>query len=162
MRHYRRNILSVLVAFALPAMAQGHWFVVWLDNGGQISYPLTERPKVTRSGGTLTVSTTATTVEYAESEVHKFTLSDTGLGDVEGGVGSIAAVHEGELSRNGDSIELRGFSAGTSVSVYSVSGQRVLSERVGADGALSLDLSPLRSGIYLVTTGSITHKIIKR
>ncbi len=158
MRHYRRNILSMLVAVALPAMAQGQWFVVWLDGGGQISYPLTERPKVTHSGATLTVSTTGTTVEYTKSEVHKFTLGDTESGGVE----CIISDNAGRLSRNGDTVELSGFVAGTSVSVFTVGGQAVIRERIGADGTLSLDLSPLRGGIYLVTTGSITHKIIKR
>ena len=158
MRHYRRNILAMLVAVTLPAFAQGYWLVVWLDSGGRISYPLTERPKVTHSGAVLTVSTTGTTVEYTKPEVHKFTLSDTDLGGVESSVADSA----GELSRFGDTVELSGFAAGTSVSIYSVSGQRVISGRTLEDGTLTLDLSHLGSGIYLVTTGSITHKIIKR
>ena len=150
--------MSLLVTVSLPAFAQGYWFVVWTGSGGRISYPLTERPKVIHSGESLTVTTTATTVEYPKSEVSKFTLSDTELGGVE----SISADRAGELFRKGNTVELSGFAVGTTVSVFTVSGQRIISECVSADGTLSLDLSPIKSGIYIISTGSITHKIIKR
>ncbi len=150
--------MAMLVAACLPAFAQGYWFVVWTGTGGRISYPLAERPKVTHSGETLTVTTTATTVEYPKQAVSKFTLSDTEIGGVE----RISADRAGELSRKGNTVELSGFAAGTTVNVFNVSGLRVISGCVSADGTLSLDLSPLGKGIYIISTGSITHKIIKR
>lgn len=158
MKHYRRNILAMLVAMTLPAFAQEHQFVVWLDSGGQISYSLTERPKVTHSGETFIVSTTSVTVEYAKSEVHKFTLTDM----KHSGIESVVSIDAGKLSRRGDTVELSGFRAGTSVSVFTIGGQAVISGCVGSNGTLTLDLSHFGNGIYLVTTGSITHKIIKR
>ena len=150
--------MAMLVAACLPALAQDYWFVVWTGSGGRISYPLTERPKVTHSGETLTVTTTATAVEYPKQAVSKFTLSDTEIGGVE----RISADRAGELSRKGNTMELSGFAAGSTVNVFNTGGQRLISECTLEDGTLSLDLSPLGSGIYIISTGSITHKIIKR
>ena len=46
--------------------------------------------------------------------------------------------------------------------MFTVGGQIVISDRIGSEGTLSLDLSRLGSGIYIVSTESITFKIIKR
>ena len=159
-RNYRRIILAVLVAACLPALAQEYRFVVWTGSGGRISYPLSERPNVAHSDGIITVSTTTAAVEYPRTDVSKFTLAYEDGGTVR--AENIPAVDKGDFTRHGDTVELSGFDAGTAVSVFTVDGQTVISNSVREDGTLTLDLSHLGSGIYLVTTGSITHKIIKR
>ncbi|MFS4482728.1 T9SS type A sorting domain-containing protein [Hyunsoonleella sp. 2307UL5-6] len=51
------------------------------------------------------------------------------------------------------------------VSIYSIVGQEMLTNKVDASSSLNIDVSGLTSGIYLVTlkgdTGSLTKKIIK-
>ena len=51
-------------------------FVVWLHDGGRVSFPLVEHPVVTHRDGMLVVSSHDAAVEYAHSAVRKFTLEE--------------------------------------------------------------------------------------
>ena len=49
-------------------------FVVWTHSGEKIAYRLSEHPVVTQSGDKLILTTNTGVVEYAASDVRKFTF----------------------------------------------------------------------------------------
>lgn len=142
------------------ASETGYVFVVWTQSGEQISYPLAERPVVTQTNESLVVTTTATTVEYPKTGVRKFTLK-SGAEDSDG-IETIVGDKSGMLMQRGNTVCMSGFRAGSDVRVFTVSGQNVSVGHIGNDGTLMLDLSQLAAGVYIISTESITYKIIKR
>lgn len=84
MKGMKRKIfpLAALLLFASPSLCQSqpsepeYSFVVWLHDGGRVSFPLEEHPVVTHSNGTLVVSSAESRVEYAHASVRKFTLEE--------------------------------------------------------------------------------------
>ena len=51
-------------------------FVVWLHDGGKVTFSLDAHPVVTHSDGMLVVSAAESRVEYAHSSVRKFTIEE--------------------------------------------------------------------------------------
>lgn len=132
--------------------------VVWTSDGGSVSYDFGEEPRVTHADGILTVTTTADAVEYPAEYVSRFTISKE---DVAVGVDEVDGT-QGEMSKRGDTLSFRSFPAGSSVSVYSISGALMTSGQVDADGNLVIFVGGYPSGAYIVKTASITYKIIKK
>lgn len=135
--------------------------VVWSKSGEQISYLFSEHPKVTQTSEMFVVKTTKTEVEYSKSEVHKFTLIDSSV-NAPGGIETVIEDKETQMTYNGDIVSLSNSRAGSQVKVYSMSGILLRSMTVEADGTLILDLSELTAGVYIISTESITYKIMKR
>lgn len=73
-------LVAVLCAVQLSAQQADskpkYSFVVWFHDGGKVSLSLDERPVVTYSGDNIVVSTTYNRVEYAHTEVRKFTIEE--------------------------------------------------------------------------------------
>ena len=73
-----------LLAVVVPVLASArqavsepeYHFVVWLHDGGRVSFPLEEHPVVTHSNGILAVSSGDAAVEYAHASVRKFTIEE--------------------------------------------------------------------------------------
>lgn len=137
-------------------------FVLWTFSGEQIVYSFVERPKVTQTGESLIVNTANTVIEYAKTDVWKFTLADLSVDVGIGGIDEILKDKVGEISQQGNTLILSGFNADSDVRVFTVSGQVVKADRINDDGTLIIDMSQLNTGIYIVSTECITYKIIKR
>lgn len=166
MKHYA-TIFKRLAMFAALALltsqieASEYSFVVWDKSGVQISYGLTERPKVTQTMENLVINTTTTIVEYPKTDVHKFTLvmhvDDSGTTNVD-------TIKENgcRFTQANNIVSLCHCDAGESVRVYTSAGVLVESKCANEDGALSIDLGYLSQGIYIIQTKSITFKTIKQ
>lgn len=124
-----------------------------------MSFPLSENPKVTHSDANLIVSTTTTTIEYAKTEVSKFTLK---INEQETTSINNIKTPDSSIKQNGNLIFMSGFSTGSTVRVFTINGQAVLTDHICNDGTLTLNLSPFTGGIYIISTESITYKFIKR
>lgn len=59
----------------LPVFAQ-NTLNVWLTDGGKVSFTFAEKPVVSHVDNVLTISSTATSVEYPLSDVVRFTFED--------------------------------------------------------------------------------------
>jgi hypothetical protein len=55
-----------------------------------------------------------------------------------------------------------GCKAGSSVCVYSIDGKHIHTTQVDENGNACIMLSSYPSGVYIIKTETITHKIIKR
>lgn len=75
---------TFLFAIAVPVLVSAqqtgsgleYHFVVWLHDGGKVTFPLDAHPVVTHREGMLVVSAAESRVEYAHSSVRKFTIEE--------------------------------------------------------------------------------------
>lgn len=149
-------LTTALFLASITAFAEQYVFVVWTDAGEQISYPLSDKPKVTQNDDVLVVTTTDTSVEYPKSDVEKFTLAFQTVTNVE------EIEINSSIRHTRECIEMANCRAGSIVTMYSTSGQLIRSYTVADDGTLSIDISALESGIYILSNENITYKLLKQ
>ena len=166
----KRKILPLLVVLLLWASPSfgvesssgpGYNFVVWLHDGGRVSFPLEEHPVVTHREGVLVVSSLDASVEYAHSAVRKFTLSDEDIS--QGGSTEIAVTErEARWQHRGDVMVFSDCTPGERVSIFDASGRLFQQHTISVDGTLEIPLSSFAGGMYVVKTERITYKFIKK
>ena len=157
---------AFLLAVAVPVLISAQQvnsdpeynFVVWLHDGGKVSFPLEAHPKVTHSDGTLVVSSEESRVEYAHSSVRKFTIEEVS-GEVSG-VG--VAEREAQWHRQGDAMVFSDCTSGESVAIYDAKGHLLQRHTIASDGTLQIPLHSFVEGMYIVKTENITYKFIKK
>ena len=155
---FSKHIISViLLIFSSAAYAEGYNFNVWTKSGEQISFPVKEKPKVTHNDDSFIVSSTTTLVEYVATDIKKFTLEPIGPNGIE----SIKPLGS-NICQSDNTLILSGFIAGSIVKIITLNGQSMITKTINNDGTLSIDLSSLNKGIYIVSTECITCKFIKR
>lgn len=155
--HNRLFVLATLLIFSFSALAEEYNFVVWTKSGEQISFPVNEKPKVTHNNNCYTITSNSTTVEYPIVNVMKFTLEPQDPGGIEAlkPIGS-------NIFQSDNTLKLSGFQVGSVVKIFAINGQLLFTQTINDEGLLSIDLSPLPHGIYVVSTECITCKFIKR
>lgn len=152
---------SILIALIL--MCHGAFLfsqealILHQKNGGKVAYVLSERPKVTYEGENLVLTTQSVAVEYPLSDVSKFTFGDLGDNGIEGLHGDDASV-----KLNAHTLVVAGGKPGSALSLYSLSGTMVWRTNLDANGQLIRSVADLPQGVYVLKSGSVTSKIIKR
>ena len=66
------------------------------------------------------------------------------------------------ISHRGDDIIVIGLPAGKALTVYGVDGKQLLSKSSDGSPRLTLSLSQLPTGVYVITADTINYKFIKR
>ena len=100
---------------------------------------------------------TATTVSFALSDVVNFTYKKVEVVGIEN-----VRDPETSLSYEGGTLVIAQLQAGKTVTIYSVDGRQVQQLKADRTGTYRLNLSSLPYGVYVVTSGSLTYKIMKR
>ena len=141
-------------------------FYVWLRNREcpYHVYDIGERPEVTldEKEKIITLTTASQTVEYNVIDIINFTLQEetVEVEDVEDGVSVPKAMEDVQFSEG--ALSLADSSPNMPVYIYDTAGKIVQTAVTDGNGSLSLSLSSLRAGIYILKTGTITTKIQKR
>ena len=138
-------------------------FYVWLRNGEWHVYDIGERPEISlnEEEKKIILTTASQTLEYNVIDILNFTLQEeTVEKDWEDGV-SIPKAMEDVQFREG-ALSLAHCSPNMPVYIYDTAGKIVQTAVTDGNGCLSLSLSSLRAGIYILKTGTITTKIQKR
>lgn len=149
-------LLMLLSATSINATDVAYRLLVWMDSGAKSAYALSTKPKITYDGTCLIVSTTAATVEYPAEDVWKFTLDKIEISGIEE-----TLIEVPTMRIVGDVVSFTGCRPGSVVRMFNVGGQSLATEKADTDGALQLNISHLPHGIYILSTESITYKIIK-
>lgn len=135
----KRIIFAIsLMCGCLIAMAQQS-LNLHTKTQGVVTFSFEETPKVTFSGETLIVNAETTTVEFPFEEIEKITFTD--------GVTGIESIRVNEKN--------------AMVTIHDISG-RLVRKYKPQEESVSVDLSPLPSGIYVVNDGKRTYKVMKR
>lgn len=149
-------LLMFMSAIAINATEVAYRLLVWMDSGAKSAYALSTKPKVTYDGTCLVVSTTAATVEYPAEDVWKFTLDKIEISGIEETLKEVPT-----MRIVGDVVMFSGCRPVSVVRIFNVSGQSLATEQADADGSLQINISHFPHGIYILSTESITYKIIK-
>lgn len=128
----------LLTLFAVTAPAQ-QTLNIFTKTQGTVSFAFADKPEITfPCADSLTVSSTALTVQFPYAEVEKITFTD--------GVDAVESL----VVRDGVDRVL----------IYDLSGKLVLQSK-SSRGQARVDLSPLRPGVYVVKDGKRTYKVRK-
>lgn len=157
--NYKTIIMRKIVLFAIALFATSSAFAtdyyLYLDDtsGNETSWAVSGLQKLTFSGSNVLIhqigGTTSTYPMSGISRLH-FETTPTAISSIEA---------EGGTLFDGTSLKVNAKS-GSIVSIYSASGTLVSASIVGSDGIVSIGSLP--SGVYLVKTGNVTSKIMKK
>lgn len=159
----KRLLLSLLLLLPLMAVAESEVptaLVVWMTDGTQTTFLLSQTPCVTVGPAEITVTTTdGSKATLSRAEVHKYTL---GKGKSDGVAEPQAATLKPHALVMGDVVKISGMQAGTAASVYTLDGRTVAIARADEGGIVEFSLSQQGAGIYLIKAQSSTIKILKK
>lgn len=185
MNRISRTFYTLLMFTVLSLQTQAstlHKLVIRFTSQDEHSYVLTEKPVLTFDNDNLYI--TADNLElksYPVSMVKDFYFSTIeGNGPAQQNItiyDHIEINHDNdddptteitspttklEFKYIGDIVSIQGLEYPQTVLIYNIQGQQTLSEKVTTDNNVTIDLSPLPSGIYIVKTETQSFKIRKK
>lgn len=129
-----------------------------LTNGTTITYTLDQTPKITYGERTVTVTSSSGSFEYKMSEIKKVTMGNSAATSI----GNTPINEDGFINNSNGAVNFSGFTAGSLVYIYSISGMMVETHTINADGSLSIDTNNLPTGTFIIKTKGSTHKFTKK
>lgn len=138
-----------------PGEGGDMWLVLWLKNGQYDVYHVATHPRIKHHDGDFLIISDEVDIAYPVADVRKFTLAKD-ITDFEDAIGSIPEDNQF------DDFSMNRARPGSLVNIYDMSGRKIASHTVGADGSLQYSLDDQPAGIYLIKTETTTIKIIKK
>lgn len=144
--------MSVLYAGTLQAQT----LVIWQKGGSKVYFNLDDQPKTTFTTDELVITTNTATYNYPLANISRYTY--------EGGALSILNIKPQSVSitQNSNDIIVTGLPVGKTTSVYSVDGKLIIQKRSDGASRLTLSLSNLPVGVYVIKAEEVTYKVTKR
>ena len=155
----KKFLLSLTLMLATMAAWAEDGFYVVTTSGEQAGFIFSEQPVWTYEGDNLVITCLNNTVEYPMADVDCLYFDEIGSTTPTTG---ITEVKNAELIRfvsNG--VELSGFAANTTVTIYNLQGQQVGAYRTDGSGSLNISLADSEQGIYIIHANKSTIKIKK-
>lgn len=163
---YRQLVGAMLVsiaAMAMPADALAERAVVVISKDGTTrEVALADVARIDIGQGKLTLHTSA-----GEANDLAYESLDRMLIGADMGTSSISSIlKDGEIAiwptLVTSDIHVSGVEAGSTISVYSAGGVKVASAKADDEGNASIDISGAASGVYVVSAGNHSVKIMKK
>lgn len=132
-------------------------FYVWLQNGDVHGYDLDEHPKVKMGKKEFTLTTASQTVKYKATDVSRFTLQDETIED-----GLLAPKKLEDIQFRKGTLSIAGCMPHSPVRIFDTAGRMIQTAQTDGEGNLTLSLTSLNKGIYIIKTNNITLKIQKQ
>lgn len=154
----------LLSAMQLSAIAEGvpETFVAMtlnLSGGKTQTVILADVPKITFSDNRMVIAgETAPDLEFPLDEMISYYFSR-----VQSGIESVAGDDHGVAIRvDAGSLTVKNLASGTRATLYNAQGITVASASAAADGTAKIDTSALPAGVYIVSYGNLSTKIVKK
>ena len=147
-------LVSVLLSIALYAQEK-NTLVISLTNGSLHTFRLSEKPIITLPDGYVVVNGSAETT-YLQSEVEKFYFVDIPDG--------IDSVNEDNVTfnyRDGENVQISGLKENTSISVATLDGKILFTQKCDKSGKATISLGSHSQGVYIISFGGRSIKIKK-
>jgi hypothetical protein len=156
----RTSILKIAIALCMllaPVVLQAadgvsYLYITMTDNSETV-FALADNPVVTVSGTTFLATCGSQSVSADLTSVKNYHFSNTT------GISSIQSSKETVLLQVGQAV-ISGVKAGTEVRIVSVDGKVVMSRKAAANGSLTIDLSTLGRGVYVLSTPTTKLKMM--
>lgn len=133
---------------------------VFMNDGTMVCFSLNEKPVITFVDDAVKVVSTSQEALIKRSLVDHFEFlaeMPTDINDVED-----ESTVGGKIDLDGNTIHVSGLQQGSSVRIFSVSGELLTVSVVGNDGTVTISVDSLPRGIYLVNYNETTIKFMKR
>lgn len=162
-----RNISFVLflafshIAFGQDAVAEEHYSLnIHLKSGDTFGIAFSQKPTIKMDGSSVIFSSDIASAEYPASAIDHFTIDK---GDIYTLIHLIPKDEESiSWQDERQNILLVNGNPGQLVQVLSIEGNTVATQHIGKDRRLLLSLDNYPTGIYIVTTGKSSFKIIRK
>ncbi len=157
-----KKIIIMAIAFVASSFgvfAQvSHSLLVNFKDGKVVEYAFSDMPTVMFSGDNLEIiSETGNDLPQPAADLKNFTFKTNGAG-----VEAVGEKSHVVVRYDGATLAISGLSAASVVNVYSVAGTLCKNAKADADGAVSLDVRDLASGVYVASSQEHTFKFIKK
>ena len=146
----------LLLLFIGRGVTMAQRLVIWQKDGSKVSYNLDEQPKTTFTTEDLVITTATSTISYPLAKIQRYTYEGAQLSVRDVKSQGISISHDGDL------IIVKGLASGKNVTVYSMDGVQLLSKLSDGTEQLTLSLSSLPLGAYVIKADEITYKFLKR
>lgn len=144
--------------------APNYHLFVWHYDGTYDAFAFNEHPVLICTSDVLRIITNSKQIEYAEKDVHKYTISDsdkpqeTAIHSVQNDKNTTAQ----RIERMGEEIRMYGHVPGSILQIFGTDGHLYAERRASADGIITFNLSALPIGLYVFHTKTTNYKIIKQ
>lgn len=157
MKHFYISLIAFLTALPFGSFAQ-NTLTVHQKNGQQFSFGFDEKPVVSFTDSFLVVKSTKMEVQYELALVSKFTFDDVedaviGIKDDSG---------KSYITLDEYTICIIGMKANATVSLIASDGKLLQSCKADKDGSVTFSIAELPEGTYIISSESLTCKIMKR
>lgn len=146
----------LLLLFIGRGVTMAQHLIIWQKDGSKVSYDLDEQPKTTFTTEDLVVTTATTTISYPLSKIQRYTYEGAQLSVRDVKAQGIS------ISHDDDRIIVKGLASGKTVSVYTIGGVQLLTKISDGAERLTLSLSSLPLGVYVIKADEITYKFTKQ
>lgn len=152
-------VLVLLGMGGIKAVAQStvKGIVIEMAGGKRTEYALTETPKLTYNGNTVTLTTTKGSVEFTAMDIVKVVLTDIRAT----GIDAVETVQK-SVQLSNDEVRMSGLAAYEIVKLYNVGGTLLSTWRAASSGELIIELSDLKQGIYIIKANQQSFKVTRK
>ena len=130
---------------------------IWNSDGTNCVYKCADRPAIIPTKECLLLRVNGTEIQYPINEFRKFSFGKTE--DFESGIQTPSTQAVYEITQN--AVRISGLKNTVTARIYSADGKNVSSEKSSA-GRVTLDISQLKAGVYVVKCGTENFKFLKK
>lgn len=156
----RSIVFSFVMLFASLAAFGQNTLTIHLKDSRQLSFGFDKKPVVTFTDTDLVVKTDDVELNYGLALLHKFTF-DTVETPVETDVDN-PQESKSVFSLDAYTVMITGAKADMSVSLIAPDGKTLQTYKTDSEGILSFSIADLPEGLYIISSDSITCKILKK
>ena len=147
--------LMLLTFCSLPSIAQGNaTLVLWHADGTTTDVALYLMPKVEFSGDKVLITSTVLDMEYPKENILRFSYKGSGTG-------ISSPRNEADYSQEGDRLVFHGITSTDKVAIYTTNGIRVPAHLIAAGDGVTLSLSSIPQGVYVLSVNGKTSKFTR-
>lgn len=154
----KKKILTFMFMFALgiTTFAQDNvTLILWHPDGTTTDVELYKQPLVQFHNDSVFITSPVLDLKYDVKDVLRFTYKGEGTGI------SRSQSEVGFSQENGQ-IVFHGVKSPNQISLYTINGMRIPIRLVAADGKVSLSLSTIPQGVYILSVNGKTSKFTKK
>ena len=144
-----------LLAQSWDSTAKITQVLVWNSDSTYTVYKCTDHPSVAVNETNLVITVNGTDVLFPANEVRKFTFAEDGQTAIED------VTTQGTYEITQDAITVDNLKDGIVMTIYDTNG-RLIAQSKSANGTVSVNISNLPNGVYIVKAGNTNFKFLKR
>jgi len=150
-------VLLVLALLPLGIFAQ-NTLTVHQKDGQQFSFGFDDKPVVTFTDNELVVTSTKTELRYALAQLAKFTFDDV----EDAVIGITPDTAKPGITLDEYTVSITGAKPDATVRLIASDGKQLQTYKTAQDGSLTFSIAELPQGTYIITSESLTVKILRK